>query len=524
MKHRPLVVIIRDGWGENHDSEYDSLNAVKRATTPVSDRIRVSFPRTEIAACGENVGLPRGVVGNSEVGHQNIGAGRVVSQEIVRITQAFSEGQVRENPVMGACFERLRMTGGKLHLMGLASNAGVHSSLEHLYELLLIASREPVNEVLIHAFMDGRDTSPFSGVEFIKQIEEKCRAIGVGRIATVCGRYWSMDRDERWERVEKAHACLTGLRSEATATSAADAVQQYYDCPLDDYLRGDEFVNPTWIVDDQERPVGVFEDGDSVIFFNFRGDRPRELTRALIDPNFDHFPIGGKMDLFYVTMTEYEKGLCQNVLFRKPPAMANTLGSYISDLGMYQFRCAETEKYPHVTFFFNDYRDEPFPGEDRELIPSPRNVQTYDQKPEMSALGVCRATVEAIRSRQYDFILVNFANPDMVGHTGSLDATIVACENVDYCLGEILEALDRVGGRAIITADHGNSDQMWDPKTEGPHTAHTLNPVEFIVYGSGCDSIRLRKGGRLADIAPTVLALMGIKIPVEMTGTSLLEL
>ncbi len=522
---KPVVLIIRDGWGVNPHQAHDAFNAVKLAETPVSDAIAKTCPSTEICASGLNVGLPAGIFGNSEVGHQNIGAGRIAPQEIVRIDKAFAAGEVLLKPVIGVGLTRLRVNGGKLHLMGLVSDAGVHSTLEHLYKLLEVARDKlvPDLDVCIHALTDGRDSPPQSGLGYINQIENKCKEIGIGRIASVCGRYWAMDRDRRWDRVEKAYNCLVGKEGQC-ARSAEEAVQRYYDNPSGDSLKGDEFITPTWIADENGEPSGPISDGDTVIFFNFRGDRPREITRVFIDDDFSEFPREKKLDLFFVTMTEYEKGLCKNMLFPKPTKMKNTLGEYVSQSGIAQFRCAETEKYPHVTFFFNDYREEPFPGEERALIPSPRDVPTYDHKPEMSARGICEATKEAILSRKYGLIVVNFANPDMVGHTGSLEAAIKACETVDACLGELLEALEQAGGAALVTADHGNADQMWDPQNEVPHTAHTLNPVEVVLAGAGegCRGLRLKEGGRLADIAPTLLHLMGLEKPPEMTGECLI--
>ena len=521
-KIRPVLLVVRDGWGENHDPSHDAFNAVKLARTPVSDAIRERYPRTEIQTCGLDVGLPPGVMGNSEVGHQNIGAGRVVDQEVVRIDGAFAEGDVRPRPVVGVSMARLKETGGNLHLMGLVSDAGVHSVLRHLYGLLEIAREFPVERVFIHAFTDGRDTSPRSGLGFIREIERRCREIGVGRIASVCGRYWSMDRDLRWDRVEKAYRCLVGERAEAAAASAEEAVLRYYENPLDETRGGDEFIVPTWITDEAGRPVGPVKNGDSVIFFNYRGDRPRELTRAFIEDDFEGFARGPKFDLFYATMTEYESGLCPNVIFRRPEKMNAILGMRVSGLGIHQFRCAETEKYPHVTFFFNDYEDEPYPGEDRALIQSPKDVVTYDQKPEMSADGVCNAAKAAIESGKYGLVLVNFANADMVGHTGNLEAAVKACETVDGCVGVLLDVMNRNGGASVVTADHGNSDQMWDTEVNGPHTAHTLNPVEVVIAGDGCENLELASDGRLADIAPTVLKLMSIDQPEEMTGSCLI--
>jgi len=394
--------------------------------------------------------------------------------------------------------------------------------LEHLYGVLIEAKAAGLEEVYIHAFTDGRDTSPHSGLGYIAQVEAKCQELSIGKIASVCGRFWSMDRDNRWERVSKAYHLLTGKEADNTETSARDAVQAYYDNPLDDSRKGDEFVVPTWVVDEAGVPVATIGNGDAVLFYNYRGDRPREITRAFIENDFADFKRGKKLDLFYVGMTDYKKGMLDHVVFPRGEKMANILGSVLADRGKTQFRCAETEKYPHVTFFFNDYREEPFPGEDWAMAPSPK-VTTYDLAPEMSAEKVKEFTREAVLSEKYDFILVNFANPDMVGHTGSLEAVQEACMKVDDCLGQLLEAIDSVGGVALVTADHGNCDQMWDPTVNGPHTAHTLNPVELVIYGKGCESMKLiETDRRLADIAPTVLYLLGIEQPEEMTGKNLI--
>lgn len=522
MSKKPVVLIIRDGWGSNHNAEHDEFNAIKLAKTPVADRLTANWPRTEIGASGLDVGLPEGVMGNSEVGHQNIGAGRVVDQEIVRIDKAFADGKVESNEVLKKAFTNVESTGGALHLMGLVSDAGVHAMLEHLYGLLRLAKKRGIEKVFIHAFTDGRDTPPKSGMAYIQEVESRCKEIGLGQIASVSGRFWSMDRDNRWDRVERAYRCLTGQKIERTAESAEKAIQYYYDNPLDSSRNGDEFIVPTAVVNGAGKPVGLVQDGDSVIFFNFRGDRPRELTRAFIEQDFGGFDRGQKLNIFYATMTEYQKGLCNEVIFLKPPKMTDILGGYIADKGIAQFRCAETEKFPHVTFFFNDYREEPFPGEDRALIPSPQEVATYDQKPEMSAFGICEASKEAILSGKYGLIVINFANADMVGHTGSLDAAIMACESVDDCVGQLLEAIDQVDGAAVVTADHGNSDQMFVPDTGSAHTAHTLNPVELVVYGKGLEGIRLKDQGKLGDIAPTLLHLMGLDIPKSMTGDDLI--
>lgn len=523
MDINPVLLIIRDGWGSNPCSEQDAFNAVKRAETPCADRLSREWPRTELSALGRDVGLPEGVIGNSEVGHQNIGAGRIVDQEIVRINKAFETGAIEKNAVLQSAFDQARQGRGRLHLMGLISDAGVHAMLQHLYELLKWAEANAVPEAYLHVFTDGRDTPPDSGLGYIREVERYCRELGIGRIATVCGRFWSMDRDLRWERVQKTYDCLTGRSLSAVASSAEQAVQHYYDHPIDASRKGDEFVIPTAIVEANGQPIATVNSGDALICFNFRGDRPREITRAFIETSFNGFSRGPRLALFYATMTEYEKGLCENVIFPKPPKMPHILGDYVAAHKIAQFRCAETEKYPHVTFFFNDYREQPFDHEHRVLIPSPKEVSTYDQKPEMSAEAVCEATRNAILSGKYGLLVVNFANPDMVGHTGSLETTIQACSVVDRCVQKLMDAADQKRIRAVVTADHGNADQMWDLKRKGPHTAHTLNPVELVVYGRGCQGYSLRPKGLLADIAPTLLHLIGLAQPQEMTGESLIN-
>ncbi len=521
MEYKPTVLIIRDGWGENHNSKHDQYNAVKLANTPVADRIRTEYPRTEIEASGLDVGLPAGIMGNSEVGHQNIGAGRIVDQEIVRINKGLSENTLQSNETFLKVIETAK-NGDKLHLMGIVSDAGVHGMLEHLYGLVQLAKNNGVNDVFLHAFTDGRDTPPESGKGYIEQVEAKFAEMGVGKIASITGRYWAMDRDLRWDRVQLAYDCITGRKAQRTAKSALEGIQDYYANPIEPSMKGDEFVTATQIVDDSGNPVATVEDGDAVVFYNYRGDRPRELTRAFIEDGFDGFDRGSKLDIFYATMTEYEKGLCPNILFRKPPKMINILGEVVSSASIPQFRCAETEKFPHVTFFFNDYREEPFLLEDRKIIPSPKEVSTYDQKPEMSAEGVFEASKEAILSKKYGLVVINFANPDMVGHTGSLEAVMKACETVDDYVGKLLEATLSVGGSALVTADHGNSDQMYDFNTDGPHTSHTLNPVEVVIVSDTHKGAQMKAEGRLADIAPTLLKMMGLEQPEEMTGSSLI--
>ena len=519
---KPVLLVIRDGWGKNPDPAQNDVNAVYLAKKACDDALQKKFPHTLIKASGLDVGLPDGVMGNSEVGHENIGAGRIVDQELVRLNKLFSEKRLAANPVWRGVVDRVKTRGSKLHLMGIVSDAGVHGMLEHLYGILRQAKADGVTQVFIHAFTDGRDTPPQSGLGYVQQVDAACREIGVGRIATVCGRFWAMDRDNRWERVQLAYDLLTGRKAVATAPNAAAAVQQYYDKPLTETQKGDEFVAPTAILGGDGRPVAVIGSGDAVLFYNYRGDRPREITKAFVMDDFKGFDRGPKLDLYYATMTEYEAGLPVHVVSMKPEPLKNILGQVVSDAGIAQFRCAETEKNPHVTFFFNNYRGQPFPGEDRACPPSPK-VATYDLQPEMSAAAVTEAAKAAILSGKYGFIVVNYANPDMVGHTGSLPAAIKAVEATDRGVGELLSAIDQTGGSALICADHGNCEQMWDFVNNAPHTSHTLNEVEVFVAGPGfaAGKTRMRPGGRLADIAPTLLALMGLPKPPEMTGESL---
>ena len=521
--YKTSVLIIRDGWGENKDPRFDAHNAVKLAQTPCADELTRSWPRTEIEAAGLAVGLPEGIMGNSEVGHQNMGAGRVVDQEIVRINKSIASGAVAELPGLQSAMAHAQQQGSALHLMGLVSDAGVHAMLDHLFGLVKVAKAAGVHSLYLHAFTDGRDTGPFTGLGFIQQVEAEFAQIGLGQIASVSGRYWAMDRDQRWDRVQRAYDCLTGRAIERTAPSAAAAIQAQYDHPETAGTQGDEFCPPTAIVDAQGAAIGSIQSGDAVLFYNFRGDRPRELTRAFIDVDFDSFDRGPRLDLHFCTMTEYQKGLCDQVVFTKPQPMESILGAYVSQQGIPQFRCAETEKFPHVTFFFNDYREAPFPGEERCLIPSRKDCATYDEKPEMSAYGIRDAAVQAIRSGKYGLVVVNFANPDMVGHTGVVPACVRACEIVDGCVADLLKAVDTIEGNALITADHGNCDQLWNFDNDGPHTAHTLNPVEVVLYGPGHKEVQLREQGCLGDIAPTLLEMMHLEQPQFMTGRSLIK-
>jgi 2,3-bisphosphoglycerate-independent phosphoglycerate mutase len=521
VQRRPCVIIIRDGWGKNPYPKWNSANAVYLAKHPVADRIMAEYPTTLIHTSGFDVGLPEGTMGNSEVGHQNIGAGRIVDQESVAITKQIRNGQFYENPVLNQAVGRALETGGRLHLFGIVSDAGVHGLLEHLYGCLELCRRRGLSRVFLHAFTDGRDTPPSSGLGYIRKIQAKMIELGVGQIATVSGRYWAMDRDNRWSRVEKAYRAIT-QGDGPKFTSAEQAVQNYYDHPTAPNMSGDEFVVPSVICDDGRTPRAVVADGDAVIFYNYRGDRPREITKAFVLPDFKGFDRGKKLDVFFCTMAAYEAGLPVHVAYPKPPKMANILGQYLSDLGLKQFRCAETEKFPHVTFFFNDYREEPFPGEDRQILPSPKDVATYDQKPEMSAHEVCDEVVRRIDSGAYDLVVVNFANCDMVGHTGVLPAAVKAVEVVDQCVGQVLDAAQRQGGTAVVLADHGNCEQMIDPATGGPHTAHTAYDVELIVVDDRVKGRKLLDDGRLADVAPTALMMMGLPQPREMIGKSLI--
>jgi len=518
---RPFVLIIRDGWGYNPDTQLQQYDATCVAQTPVDDRLRAEYAHCLIASSGEDVGLPKGTMGNSEVGHQNIGAGRIVYQESMRLTRAVREGSFFENEVLLEAVARCQKNHGKIHLIGLVSDAGVHSLLEHLFGLLQLGKRNNFDRMYLHALTDGRDTPPQSGKGFIQQVEAEMKKIGVGRIATVMGRFYGMDRDQRWDRVEKAYQCLRFGKGKK-ATSATTAIQESYDSGVTD-----EFIEPVLITETaagetQGQPRALIEDGDAVIFFNFRGDRPREITRAFVDPAFSAFDRGGMQDLYYVCLTEYDATIPAPVAFPKPPKMKNIVGDYWSRLGLKQFRCAETEKYAHVTFFFNDYTEPPFAGEDRQIVPSPK-VRTYDLKPEMSAQEVTEAVLQRLETNKYDVMIVNFANPDMVGHTGIMEAAVKAAQTVDTCLGRVLDKVKQLGGSALVTADHGNLELMYDVTTHGPHTAHTTLPVPFIIVGEKYKNCTLREDGRLADVIPTALDIMGLEKPQEMTGTSLIE-
>lgn len=509
MAKKLTALIILDGFGKG---QADAGNAIALAGIPNITALKNEYPHTTIGASGMDVGLPRGQMGNSEVGHMNIGAGRIVYQELTRISKGIEDGGFFEKPEFLGAIDNVKKHGTKLHVYGLVSDGGVHSHQEHLYALLELAKRHGLENVYIHCFMDGRDVPPDSGKGFIEQLEEKIKEIGIGEIATVMGRYYAMDRDNRFERIEKAYAAM--VRGEGvTATSAVQAMQQSYD-------KGemDEFVMPTVIMKGG-RPVATIEPHDSIIFFNFRPDRAREITRTFIDPDFngfarEYFPV------YYVCMTQYDKTFMNVQVAYKPQSLANTLGEYLAKNGKRQFRIAETEKYAHVTFFFNGGVEKPNEGEDRFLIPSPK-VATYDLKPEMSAYEVADEAVKHIESGEYDVMILNFANPDMVGHTGILEAAVKAVKAVDECVGRVVKAIQKMGGEVIITADHGNSEKMFD-EAGGPFTAHTTKPVPLILVSERYKGARLRQDGRLADIAPTMLDLTGLPQPEEMTGQSLI--
>ena len=510
MSKKPTVLMILDGYGLN-----DSVkgNAVAEGKTPVMDRLMKEYPFVKGNASGMAVGLPDGQMGNSEVGHLNMGAGRIVYQDLTKITKAIQDGDFFENKALLAACANVKENGSSLHLMGLVSDGGVHSHIEHIFGLLELAKRQGIEKVYVHCFLDGRDTPPASGKEYVEQLEAKMKELGVGEVATVMGRYYAMDRDNRWDRVEKAYRALVYGEGEQAA-SGPEGIQASYDKD-----ETDEFVLPTVVVKDG-KPTAVIKEKDSIIFFNFRPDRAREITRTFCDDEFTGFDRGARVKTTYVCFTEYDVTIENKQVAFVKEEITNTFGEFLAAHGLKQARIAETEKYAHVTFFFNGGVEEPNEGEDRILVKSPK-VATYDLKPEMSAYEVCYKLTEAIRSGKYDVIIINFANPDMVGHTGVEAAAVKAIEAVDECVGKAVEAIKEVDGQMFICADHGNAEQLIDEETGEPFTAHTTNPVPFILVNAD-PAYRLREGGCLADIAPTLIQLMGMEQPKEMTGKSLL--
>lgn len=506
MNKDTLVLMILDGYGISNAIEH---NAIRSAETPHLDWLFEKFPYQLGAASGMDVGLPDGQMGNSEVGHTNIGAGRVVYQELTRITKSIQDGDFFENETLLGAVANAKDNNSALHLYGLLSDGGVHSHNMHLYGLLQLAKNNGVEKVYVHAFLDGRDTPPASALGFVKELEAKIAEIGVGKIATISGRYYAMDRDNRWERVQLAYDALT-LGKGNTAGSAVDCLEKSYADGVND-----EFVVPTVI--DAE---GLIKANDSVIFFNFRPDRAREITRAFCDPAFDGFLRAQQLPLYYACFTEYDTSIRNKHVAFHAQSMSNVLGEYLAGNGRTQLRLAETEKYAHVTFFFNGGNEAPYAGEERILVASPK-VATYDLAPEMSAPEVTDRLIEAIESKKYDLIVVNYANCDMVGHTGSISAAISAVETVDTCVARAMDVMLRTGTRMFLCADHGNADKMVDAETGGAFTAHTTNPVPFSLFN--CPGYDLIPGGRLADVAPTLLELLGLPKPQEMTGKSLLE-
>ncbi len=509
---KPIVLTIMDGFGFNSEK---NGNAIEAAKTQRLDKIFRECPTTEIGASGMDVGLPDGQMGNSEVGHTNIGAGRIVYQELTRITKSIADGDFFTNEAFLKAIENCKAKNSALHLMGLLSDGGVHSHINHLYGLVELAKKNGIERVFIHALLDGRDVPPSSAADYIDQLNAKLDEIGCGKLATVMGRFYGMDRDNRWERVGKAYAAL--VYGEGIETNdAAAAVRKSYET-LDEegkYLT-DEFVLPT-VVNNTER----IKAGDSVIFFNFRPDRAREITRTFVDDDFAGFERkGGRPQVFYVCLTQYDASMPNVEVAFKPQTLNNTLGEFLANKGLTQLRIAETEKYAHVTFFFNGGREVMFEGEDRILVNSPK-VATYDLQPEMSAVEVCDKVCEAIESGKYDVVILNFANCDMVGHTGVFAAAVKAVETVDTCVGRVEDATLKMGGVMLLTADHGNADKMLEEDGVSPFTAHTTNPVPFTVIGKEC---KLREGGKLCDISPTIIKLLGEEQPAEMDGTSIIE-
>ena len=508
---KPVVLCIMDGFGFN-PSDYG--NAITAAKTPRLDEIFKNNPMTYIGASGMDVGLPDGQMGNSEVGHTNIGAGRVVYQELTRITKSIMDGDFFTNDVFMGAIENCKKNNSALHIIGLLSDGGVHSHNTHLYALIELAKKNGLEKVYVHALLDGRDVPPSSGVDFVKELEDKLDEIGVGKIATVMGRFYAMDRDNMWDRVGMAYNAMVN-REGIVTDSALEAVKKSYETIDEDgkYLT-DEFVMPTVV-----NGADAISKNDSVIFFNFRPDRAREITRTFVDPDFTGFERKSFFPLYYVCMTQYDAEMPNVHVAYKPQTLTNTMGEYLSKLGKTQLRIAETQKYAHVTFFYNGGEEKVYPGEDRVLIDSPK-ISTFDLKPEMSAYEVCDAACEQILSGKYDVVILNYANCDMVGHTGIFDAAVKAVEAVDECVGKLVDAVEKMDGVILITADHGNADKMYEDDGS-PFTAHTTNPVPLVVVGKEC--ALKQEGGRLCDLSPTMLDIMGLDIPSEMSGVSLIE-
>jgi 2,3-bisphosphoglycerate-independent phosphoglycerate mutase len=514
MRSLPLVLLVLDGWGLRESRDH---NAIALAKTPVYHDLLARYPHSSLIASGEAVGLPAGQMGNSEVGHMNMGAGRVVYQDLTRIDKSIRDGEFFRNQALIDAMAPAKDGRHALHLIGLVSDGGVHSHQRHLHALVELARQQGVQKLFVHVITDGRDTSPTGGARYIAELEQALAKAGVGRIATVSGRYYAMDRDKRWDRTQLAYDAITQGKAEAKAQSAKDLIDRSYAAKVTD-----EFIKPGVVVDAEGQPVGAPGDGDAVIFFNFRADRARQLTRAIAFDDFDGFAraVHPKLSRF-TTMTEYDQTFGLPVAF-PPQTFTGNFAEALVSAGLGNLRLAETEKYAHVTYFFNCGEERPYPGEDRLLIPS-QKVATYDLKPEMSAPGIAEALVADLDARRHDVVICNFANADMVGHTGDLAAAIKGVETIDGCLGRILNSLRKAGGVAMVTADHGNAEQMWDDQLNSPHTAHTSNPVPVILVDESARGTKLREGGWLRDVAPTMLGLLGVELPNEMTGRDLRE-
>ncbi len=511
MKQKLNMLMILDGYGNNSEK---IGNAVKLANTPNINKLKKKYETVEINTSGLEVGLPKGQMGNSEVGHTNIGAGRIVYQELTRITKSIEDGDFFSNEKFIEAIENCKRNNSNLHILGLVSDGGVHSHDRHLYALLELAKRRDFENVYVHCFLDGRDTPPASAEMYISNLQEKMNEKKIGKIASISGRFFAMDRDNRWERVKKCYNAIIngeGLK----VGNAVKAIENSYGQEV-----FDEFIEPTLITTLDDRTITI-DKNDSVIFFNYRPDRARELTRAIVDPNFDGFETKKDLNLYFVCFTKYDETIPNVEIAFEKEELTNTFGEYISEKGLTQLRIAETEKYAHVTFFFNGGEEKQYKGEDRILIPSPK-VETYDLKPEMSAYDVTEKVIKAIEEEKYNCIILNYANPDMVGHTGNLDAAIKAVETVDECVGKVVDAVNKIGGNILITADHGNAELMIDSSNGEPYTAHTTNPVPLILITED-DTLKLKENGKLADLAPTMLELMNLEKPSEMTGNSLLD-